>query len=102
MARPYQFAHGLRSAGDLAADLYTQAVEVAGAIAAFEHARSKPIRTTATARRCNWRVSASALANMPPSYVRALFDQYAPRFDAALDYRAPELLLGAVRAAAGA
>ena len=34
-------------------------------------------------------------------YVRALFDQYAPDFDAALverlDYRAPELLLDAVR-----
>ena len=37
---------------------------------------------------------------MPPAYVRALFDQYAPRFEAALvddlGYRGPALLFKAV------
>ena len=40
-------------------------------------------------------------AAMSDGYVRALFDQYAPRFDAALaglDYRAPQLLFDAVMA----
>jgi predicted TPR repeat methyltransferase len=40
---------------------------------------------------------------MPPAYVRALFDQYAPKFEAALidglDYRGPSLLFKAVLAA---
>jgi predicted TPR repeat methyltransferase len=40
---------------------------------------------------------------MPPSYVETLFDQYAPRFDAALTaglaYRGPALLRAAVEAA---
>jgi len=39
---------------------------------------------------------------MPPAYVRALFDQYAPKFEKALvgdlDYRGPELLFKAVLA----
>jgi predicted TPR repeat methyltransferase len=37
---------------------------------------------------------------MPLDYIRALFDQYAPRFDLALDalsYRAPALLLAAIK-----
>ena len=42
---------------------------------------------------------------MSDSYVAALFDDYAPRFDAALrdglDYRGPELLLAALEAAFG-
>ena len=40
------------------------------------------------------------MAEMTPDYVRALFDQYAPRFDRALrehlDYRGPEVLRDAV------
>jgi predicted TPR repeat methyltransferase len=42
---------------------------------------------------------------MTPTYVRRLFDQHAPQFDRALierlDYRAPELLLAAVRSSSG-
>lgn len=42
----------------------------------------------------------------PRAYVRALFDEYAPRFDAhlreKLAYRGPELLLGAIERACGA
>jgi len=54
------------------------------------------------------RLGAATIAGMRPTYVKALFDQYAPRFEAALvddlDYRGPALLLAAVavtRAAAG-
>ena len=43
------------------------------------------------------------LSGMPPAYVRALFDQYAPRFEAALvddlGYRGPALLFRAVLSA---
>ena len=47
-----------------------------------------------------------ALSAMPPAYVRALFDQYAPRFEAALvddlGYRGPSLLFKAVLSARAA
>jgi predicted TPR repeat methyltransferase len=47
--------------------------------------------------------AANAPAAAPREYVRALFDEYAPRFDAhlrgALAYRGPELLLGAIERA---
>jgi predicted TPR repeat methyltransferase len=45
------------------------------------------------------RLDARVPDTMPLVYVRALFDQYAPRFDAALEglsYRAPALLLAAI------
>jgi predicted TPR repeat methyltransferase len=49
------------------------------------------------------RLGAEQLSEMPKGYVQALFDQYAPRFEAALlgdlDYRAPRLLFKAVLAA---
>jgi predicted TPR repeat methyltransferase len=49
------------------------------------------------------RLGAEELSAMPPAYVRALFDQYAPKFEAALiaglDYRGPSLLFKAVLAA---
>jgi predicted TPR repeat methyltransferase len=49
------------------------------------------------------RLGADELAEMPKGYVQALFDQYAPRFEAALlgdlGYRAPQLLFKAVLSA---
>jgi predicted TPR repeat methyltransferase len=49
------------------------------------------------------RLGAEKLSSMPQAYVRALFDQYAPRFETALvddlDYRGPALLFKAVLAA---
>jgi predicted TPR repeat methyltransferase len=49
------------------------------------------------------RLRASTPDGMPEAYVRGMFDQYAPRFDAelveTLGYRAPALLRGAVEAA---
>jgi predicted TPR repeat methyltransferase len=51
------------------------------------------------------RLGAETAGTMPLGYVRALYDGYAPRFEqslvGALGYRAPDLLLRAVRAHAG-
>ena len=52
------------------------------------------------------RLGAADLAGMRPTYVTALFDQYAPKFEAALvddlGYRGPALLLAAVLGACAA
>jgi hypothetical protein len=52
------------------------------------------------------RLGAERLADMPQGYVRALFDQYAPKFESALvddlGYRGPALLFKAVLAARAA
>ena len=49
------------------------------------------------------RLGADELSEMPPAYVRLLFDQYAPSFDTALveslRYRGPSVLFEAVRSA---
>ena len=49
------------------------------------------------------RLGAAELSEMPPAFVRSLFDQYAPTFDTALveslGYRGPQVLLEAVRSA---
>jgi predicted TPR repeat methyltransferase len=49
------------------------------------------------------RLGAAELSEMPPAFVRSLFDQYAPTFDTALveslGYRGPSVLLEAVRSA---
>lgn len=121
--RRYDFARDLQLRGDLAAaaDLMAQAAERApgfasawfalgelreklgdrmGAIAAYRCAReADPAdRHGATLRLI--RLGAEDLAAMPPGYVRALFDQYAPTFDKALvddlAYRGPQVLLKAV------
>jgi predicted TPR repeat methyltransferase len=51
-------------------------------------------------------LGAEELSAMPPAYVRALFDQYAPRFETALvddlGYRGPALLFKAVLSARAA
>jgi len=115
--RRFEFARDLQLKGDLgaAADLLTQAVELApnfasawftlgeirlklgekdAAIAAFRKARAAD---------SDDRHGAEQLSAMPRGYVQSLFDQYAPRFEAALlgdlDYRAPQLLFKAVLSA---
>ncbi len=49
------------------------------------------------------RLGAAELSEMPPAFVRSLFDQYAPTFDTALvealGYRGPSVLSEAVRSA---
>jgi predicted TPR repeat methyltransferase len=121
--RRFEFARDLQLKGDLpaAADLLEQAIKLApnfasawftlgeireqlgeheAAVAAFDNARdADPAdRHGATVRLM--RLGAEELSEMPTGYVQALFDQYAPRFEAALlgdlGYRAPQLLFKAV------
>lgn len=77
-----------------------------GAVAAFECARDADPGDGQGAAVRLARLGAVAAAPMPAGYVRALFDGYAPQFDAALteglNYRGPEVLLQAMeRAQAG-
>jgi predicted TPR repeat methyltransferase len=124
--RRYEFARDLQLKGDLpaAADLLEQAIELApgfvsawftlgeirseigerdAAIAAFRKARDADASDPHGASLKLMRLGAEELSAMPPAYVRALFDQYAPRFDRALiddlGYRGPSLLFKAVLAA---
>ncbi len=127
--RRYDYARDLLARGDAAAaaDLLAQAVEIAprfasawfmlgelraqagdrdGALAAFRQALAVDPDDRHGARLHLMRLGAEPLAAMPAAYVRAVFDQYAPRFDHALveglSYRGPELLRAAVRTACDA
>jgi predicted TPR repeat methyltransferase len=130
--RRFDFARDLQLSGDLVAaeDLFAQATELApgfatawftlgevrellgdrnNAIVAFRAAEIADPGDRNGAGLRLMRLGAADVAGMRPTYVTALFDQYAPRFDAALTddlgYRGPALLLAAVvgaRAAAGA
>jgi predicted TPR repeat methyltransferase len=124
--RRFEFARDLQLKGDLvaAADLLLQATELApgfasawftlgqireqlgeqeAAIAAFCKAREADPEDRHGASLHLVRLGAEKLSSMPQAYVRALFDQYAPRFETALvddlDYRGPALLFKAVLAA---
>jgi predicted TPR repeat methyltransferase len=124
--RRYDHAMALRARGELAeaADLMRQALELAprfasawfalgaihaelhdcdGAVAAFREAWAADPADRQGAALCLARLGAAGVGEaMSPAYVRGLFDQYAPRFDAALgklSYRAPALLRDAVAAA---
>ena len=124
--RRYEFARDLWLKGDLvaAADLLQQAVELAPgfvsawfmlgeirqalgerdpAIAAFRQAREADASDPHGASLRLMRLGAEEVASMPKAYVRALFDQYAPKFESALvddlGYRGPSLLFKAVIAA---
>src|SRR5450432_2545184 len=127
--RRFEFARDLQLKGDLiaAADLLLQATELApnftsawftlgeirvalgdeeAAISAFRNARaSDPDDRHGAAVRL-MRLGAEQLSAMPRGYVQTLFDQYAPRFEAALlgdlNYRGPQLLFKAVLAARAA
>jgi len=121
--RRFEFARDLQLKGDLvaAADLLEQAIELAPkfasawftlgeirerlgqrepAIAAFRRAREADPDDRHGASVRLMRLGAENLSEMPKGYVQALFDQYAPRFEAALlgdlNYRAPQLLFKAV------
>jgi predicted TPR repeat methyltransferase len=127
--RRFDFARDLQLKGDLvaAADLLLQATDLAPgfasawftlgdirdqlgesgeAIAAFRKARAADPGDRHGASLRLMRLGAEKLSDMPPAYVRALFDQYASKFEKALvddlDYRGPELLFRAVLAARAA
>ena len=127
--RRYQWALDYLKRGDpeAAADILEQVVETApgfatawfalatireqmgnrdGAVAAFGRARDADREDYHGARLHLARLgSDEATPAMTGTYVRRLFDQHAPEFDAALvgrlNYRGPELLLKAVRELAG-
>jgi predicted TPR repeat methyltransferase len=125
--RRFEYARDLVAEGDLtaAADLLEQTLELApgyaaawftlgevrdragdrdGAVAAFQKAADADLQDRHGAKLHLIRLGAAPAAAMPESYVRTLFDGYAPKFDHALTqglgYRAPELLLRAVQASA--
>lgn len=124
--RRYDFARDLQLRGDLegAADLMAQAAELApgfasawfalgemqeelnqnnAAIEAYRKAVAADPEDRHGASLRLMRLGASELSEMPKEYVRALFDQYAPKFDDALindlRYRGPDVLFKAVLAA---
>jgi predicted TPR repeat methyltransferase len=127
--RRFDFARDLQLKGDpvAAADLLSQAIELApgfasawftlgqireqlgerdAAIAAFRKALIADPDDRHGAKLRLMLLGAEQLSGMPPAYVRALFDQYAPKFEAALvddlGYRGPALLFGAVLSARAA
>jgi predicted TPR repeat methyltransferase len=127
--RRFDFARDLQLKGDLvaAADLLSQAIELVpgfasawftlggirqqlgerdAAIAAFRQAVIVDPDDRHGARPRLTLLGAEKLSDMPPAYVRALFDQYAPKFEAALvddlGYRGPALLFRAVLSARAA
>jgi predicted TPR repeat methyltransferase len=124
--RRFDFARDLQLKGDLvaAADLLAQAAELApgfasawftlgeireqlgehdAAVAAFRKALVADPQDRHGASLRLMLLGAEKLSDMPPAYVRALFDQYAPKFESALvddlGYRGPALLFKAVLAA---
>ena len=124
--RRFAIAQELFARGDLvgAADLLAQAIEAAPrfasawfalgevretlgsrdeAIAAFQQVCALDPEDRLGAGLHLVRLGALAPGDMPAAYVRTLFDQYAPRFDAALTeglgYRGPQVLHDAVAAA---
>jgi predicted TPR repeat methyltransferase len=123
--RRFDFARDLQLKGDLvaAADLLLQATELApgfasawftlgdirerlgqrgDAIAAFHKAQAADPDDRHGACLRLMLLRTEKLSDMPPAYVRSLFDQYAPKFEKALvddlGYRGPELLFKAVLA----
>jgi predicted TPR repeat methyltransferase len=127
--RRFDFARDLQLKGDLvaAADLLLQATELApgfasawftlgeirarlgerdAAMAAFRRAQIADPEDRHGASLRLMLLGAEPISAMPPAYVRALFDQYAPRFESALvgdlGYRGPSLLFKAVLAARAA
>jgi predicted TPR repeat methyltransferase len=123
--RRFEFARDLQLKGDLAAaaDLLLQAIELApnfttawftlggireelgehhAAVEAFRAAQASDTDDRHGAGLRLIRLGATPLSSMPQAYVQALFDQYAPRFEASLvgdlGYRGPALLFKAVLA----
>jgi predicted TPR repeat methyltransferase len=121
--RRFDFARDLQLKGDLvaAADLLSQTTDLAPgfasawftlgevreqlgehdvAVAAFRQALIADPDDRHGASLRLMRIGADKLSEMPPAYVRALFDQYAPKFERALiddlGYRGPALLFKAV------
>lgn len=105
LTQAVEIAPGFASAWYMLGDLRAQAGDSAGAISAFRRAQAADPEDRHGAGLRLVRLGAQATGAMPAGYVRALFDQYAARFDAALKglaYRAPEQLLAAIERACAA
>ncbi|CAN5193848.1 methyltransferase domain-containing protein [soil metagenome] len=127
--RRFDYARDLQVQGNLVAaeDLFVQATDLApgfatawftlgevreqlgdlpGAIIAFGKAQQTDAGDRNGAGLRLMRLGAAKLAMMPPTYVTALFDQYAPKFETALvetlGYRGPAELFKAVLATCAA
>jgi predicted TPR repeat methyltransferase len=127
--RRFDYARDLQVQGDLVAaeDLFVQATDLApgfatawftlgevreqlgdlpGAILAFGNAQKHDAGDRNGAGLRLMRLGATQLATMPPTYVTALFDQYAPKFETALvgtlGYCGPAVLFQAVLATCAA
>lgn len=94
---------GFASAWFALGDLREQMGQRDDAVSAYLRARDADPDDRHGAKLRLMRLGVEDLSAMPPGYVRALFDQYAPRFDKTLvndlDYRGPAVLLKAVLAA---
>ncbi len=103
MAQAAELEPGFASAWFALGDLREQLGERDEAVAAYLRARDTDPDDRHGAKLRLMRLGVEDLSTMPPGYVRALFDQYAPRFDKTLvqdlDYCGPEVLLKAVLAA---
>jgi predicted TPR repeat methyltransferase len=101
-----ELAPGFASAWFTLGDIRLQLGEREAAISAFRKAQAADPQDPHGAGLRLMRLGATDLSAMPPAYVRALFDQYAPRFETALvgdlGYRGPALLFKAVLAARAA
>src|SRR4029077_16135317 len=101
-----ELAPAFTSAWFTLGEIREQLGEREAAISAFRKARDTNASDPHGACLRLMRLGAEDLAGMPPAYVRALFDKYAPRFDRALiedlGYRGPSVLFKAVLAARNA
>ena len=83
-------------------DIYERAGEAENAVEAFrQYLMLDPLDRMGAEVRLTLLGAAAMRDRLPPDYVRALFDDYAPRFEISLRdrlaYRGPELLFEAVR-----
>src|SRR6202171_1998187 len=101
-----ELAPGFASAWFTLGEIREQLGERDAAIAAFRKAREADPEDRHGAGLRLMLSGEEKLSDMPQAYVRALFDQYAPKFEAALvddlGYRGPALLFRAVLAARAA
>lgn len=103
MEQAIELEPGFASAWFMLGDLREQLGAWDEAIVAYTHACQSDPDDRHGAKLRLMRLGAEEVSSMPPGYVRALFDQYAPRFDKTLvqdlDYCGPQVLLKAVLAA---
>jgi predicted TPR repeat methyltransferase len=103
MEQAIELEPGFASAWFALGDLREQTGQRDEAVAAYLRARETDPDDRHGAKLRLMRLGAENLSAMPQGYVRALFDQYAPRFDKTLvsdlDYCGPQVLLKAVLAA---